>query len=146
MTKQEYLALLMAPTKTIDSESRQLLIRLHEKNPHLRNLDIYHFSPISRCFDSKALSHDIQERLWYWRFARNSSQLWWKIATCVGIAVSLKSFVIYKRVAWYMEHSFDLFYPDVEFLTGRFGWTIHSILYLISLLAWGAFIPQDTIP
>ena len=37
-----------------------------------------------------------------------------------GLFVLMNAWIIYRRVSFYMEHSFDLVNPDIDYLVHRF--------------------------
>ena len=43
-----------------------------------------------------------------------------KIKALAALFVALNAWILYKRVSFYMEHSFDLPKPDIDYLVHRF--------------------------
>ena len=43
-----------------------------------------------------------------------------RLKLAAAVFVLLNSWVLYKRVSFYMEHSFDLARPDIDYLVHRF--------------------------
>jgi len=44
----------------------------------------------------------------------------WYIYSGISLFVVLNVWILYKRVAFYMEHSFDILNPDINYLIERY--------------------------
>ena len=64
---------------------------------------------------------NFQERFWHYKmegsYGRN---IWSKLKLFAGAFILLNAWILYKRVSFYMEHSFDLVKPDIDYLVHRF--------------------------
>ena len=63
----------------------------------------------------------LQENLWNERMSkgRGAALKWYLLAGLTGFTL-LNVWVLYKRVEFYMEHSFDILNPDIDYLIDRY--------------------------
>ena len=56
--------------------------------------------------------------------------LYAKLKLFAGIFIALNAWILYGRVSFYMEHSFDLPRPDIDYLIHRF-WLFFTNIHFI---------------
>ena len=63
----------------------------------------------------------LQEDFWHYRMESSTGRaLKARLKLFVGLFVLWNLAVCYKRISFYMEHSFDLVNPDIEYLVERY--------------------------
>lgn len=61
-----------------------------------------------------------KEKLWYYKFNRHKATLKWNLKAALLVYGVVNIWAVYKRVEFYMEHSFDLLNPNIDYLKNRF--------------------------
>ena len=72
-------------------------------------------------FNEKSAFLKLKEGLWYDRMSkgRGATLRWYLLAGFTGFTL-LNIWVLWKRVEFYMEHSFDILNPDIDYLIDRY--------------------------
>ena len=62
-----------------------------------------------------------KEQVWMNRMTRSRGQaIKWYLITGLTTYLMFNIWVLYKRVGFYMEHSFDILNPDIDYLIERY--------------------------
>ncbi len=63
----------------------------------------------------------LTEDLWALKMSKSHGRtIRWKIMAGFSVFIALNAWILYKRVAFYMEHSFDILNPDINYLIERY--------------------------
>ncbi|TNV74351.1 hypothetical protein FGO68_gene9540 [Halteria grandinella] len=101
-----------------------LLAQLHRMYPYL--LDPKNSQPQLHRVQPQIFSQNkaflrFQEAIWNEKMSRGRGQaLKWQLMAGVGVFVVFNVWVLWRRVAFYMEHSFDILNPDIDYIINRY--------------------------
>ena len=63
----------------------------------------------------------LKEEIWNLKMSKSHGKnIKWKLMSGFSLFLILNIWILYKRVAFYMEHSFDILNPDINYLIERY--------------------------
>ena len=102
-----------------DQQTGLVLSRLFKAYPHL--LDHQAVPIVENLYDSQKALLRLQESSWHYRMSKSRGSAYkWYLVTGGTLFVAFNVYMIYLRVAFYMEHSFDILNPDIDYLIERY--------------------------
>ena len=76
---------------------------------------------IERLYCASRSQLKLQEQFWHYQMEGSYGRsIAAKIKLFIGACVVLNGWILYRRVSFYMEHSFDLAKPNINYLVHRF--------------------------
>ena len=93
-----------------------VMAKLHKVYPWMNQSFVYHHD-----LDERRALLRLKEGLWSSRMSSTrGNTLRWYIRTGLTALLAVNIWVLYKRVEFYMEHSFDLLNPDIDYIIERY--------------------------
>ena len=115
---------LMRRARDFPADSAIVFARLCKTYPYLLDHEnqmpeLKHLEPSLFC-ERRALLK-LQEGVWNERMSKGQGATlrWYILAGFTGF-VALNVWVLWKRISFYMEHSFDILNPDIDYLIDRY--------------------------
>ena len=76
---------------------------------------------IENLYDSQKAFLRLKEGVWHYQMSKGKGlAMKWYLITGVSVFAAFNIWMLYERVAFYMEHSFDILDPDIEYLIERY--------------------------
>lgn len=108
-----------------DPQAALVLARLYRTYPYLLHTDV--LVPGLQQIESGMMFNErrgllrFKEQVWMNRMTRSRGQaIKWYLITGLSAYLVFNIWVLYKRVGFYMEHSFDILAPDIDYLIERY--------------------------
>ena len=106
-------------------ETALIMSRLYNQYPYLKeprnSIHEIHSGIEAGAFCEKRALFKLRENAWNEHMSRGrGAAIKWYLISGLAAFAALNVWVLYKRVEFYMEHSFDILNPDIDYLIDRY--------------------------